>query len=95
MTKKYKLRTKPREPFLVTAKDIDYLLRRLFTNDSHDYLHERVRVQTGSSLSLFAGSGSRAGAIVESSSYRHTNECLYYKVSVSGFYSRVYINPVI
>ncbi|CAI7595632.1 unnamed protein product [Penicillium viridicatum] len=79
LTKKYKLRTKPRERFLVTAKDIDYLLRRLFTSDSHDYIHERARVQTASSLALFAGSGSRAGAIVESSAYRHTNECLYYR----------------
>ncbi|KAI9040418.1 uncharacterized protein KD926_008241 [Aspergillus affinis] len=79
LTPKYGLRTEPRERALVTAKDIEYLLRRLFGKDSHDYKHERARVQTGSSLSLFAGSGARAGAIVESSSYRDSNECLYYK----------------
>ncbi|EYE97963.1 uncharacterized protein EURHEDRAFT_264469 [Aspergillus ruber CBS 135680] len=38
-----------------------------------------MRVQIGSALSLFAGSGARAGAVVESSSYRNINECLYYK----------------
>ena len=64
----------------MTAKDIDYLLRHLFENDDHDYLHERMRVQIGSALSLFTGSGARAGAVVESSSYRNTNECLFYKV---------------
>jgi hypothetical protein len=80
LTRKWELPTKPREVFLVTAKDIEYLLRRLFGDDPHDYVHERARVQTGSSLSLFAGSGARAGAIVESSSYRNTNECLYYGV---------------
>lgn len=78
----YKLPTKPRERFLVNGKDIDYLLRRLFVDDCHDYVHERVRVQTGSSLSLFAGSGARAGAVVESSSYRDSNECLYYGVGI-------------
>lgn len=77
---RYKLPTKPRERFLVNGKDIDYLLRHLFVDDHHDYVHERVRMQTGSSLSLFAGSGARAGAIVESSAYRKSNECLYYRV---------------
>ena len=66
----------------MTAKDIGYLLRHLFENDDHDYLHERMRVQIGSALSLFAGSGARAGAVVESSSYRNTNECLYYGVGL-------------
>ena len=68
----------------MTAKDIDYLLRRLFGNDDHNYKHERARVQTGSALSMFAGSGARAGAVIESSSYRNTNECLYYGVGLSG-----------
>lgn len=80
LTTKYGLPIRPRERFLVTAKDIDYLLRHLFINDTHDYIYERVRVQTRTSLSLFAKSGVRAGAIVESSSYRGTNECLYYRV---------------
>ena len=65
---------------MVTAKDIDYLLRGLFGDDWHDYRHERARVQTGSALAIFAGSGSRAGAVVESSDYCDTNECLYYRV---------------
>lgn len=64
----------------MTAKDIDYLLHHLFDGDCHDFKHERARIQTASSLSLFASSGSRAGAIVESSSYQGSNECLYYKV---------------
>lgn len=80
LTTKYGLPTRPRERFLVTAKDIELLLRYLFVNDTHEYVYERARVQTGTGLSLFAGSGVRAGAIVESSSYRGTNECLYYRV---------------
>ncbi|CAG8296393.1 unnamed protein product [Penicillium salamii] len=79
LTKKYALRTKPRDSFHVTAKDIQFLLYRLFVDDWHDYTHERLRIQVAGALSLFAGSGARAGAIVESSSYPGTNECLYYK----------------
>ncbi|KAJ5865277.1 uncharacterized protein N7529_007193 [Penicillium soppii] len=33
-----------KERFLVNGKDIDYLLRHLFVNDCHDYVHERVIV---------------------------------------------------
>ena len=65
---------------MVTAKDISYLLCHLFKNDDHNYLHEQMRVQIGSVLSLFAGSGAQAGAVIESSSYHNTNECLFYKV---------------
>lgn len=82
LTPKYGLSTKPRDQFLVTHKDIDYLLHHLFTGDDHDYIHERARVQIGAALSLFAGSGARAGAIVEASSYRGTNECLYFRVRI-------------
>ena len=67
----------------MTAKDIDYLVRHLFENDDHDYSHEQMRVQIGSALSLFAGSGARAGAVVELSSYHNTNECLSYRVGLS------------
>lgn len=67
---------------MVTAKDIEYLICCLFGNDNHDYMHEQARAQIGSSLSLFAGSGARAGAIVESSSYRESNEALYYRVGL-------------
>lgn len=80
MTPKYGLETKHREKFHVTATDLDLLLKRLFQDDDHDYIHERARFQDAFALSLFSGSGARAGAIVESSSYRNTNECLYYKV---------------
>ena len=80
LKKKYGLRTKPRERSLIPAKDIDYLLQQLFTNDFHEYFHERARIQTASSLSLSAGSGARVGAIVESSAYRKKNQCFYYRV---------------
>lgn len=86
LTKNYELCTKSRELFLVTAKD---------TDDSHEYIHERARVQPGSSLSLFAGSGARAGAIVESSAYRKTNQRLYYRVRFHEICYRVYIDVVI
>lgn len=64
----------------MTRRDLDILLRQLFEDDGHDYIHERARFQDAFALSLFSGSGARAGAIVESSSYRDTNECLYYRV---------------
>ncbi|EDN08146.1 conserved hypothetical protein [Histoplasma mississippiense (nom. inval.)] len=79
LTVKYDLPTKPRERFMVTSKDIGYLLRGLFGDDWHDYKHKRACVQTGSALALFAGSGSRAGAVMESSAYCNSNECLYYR----------------
>lgn len=66
----------------MTNKDLDILLRHLFENDEHDYIHERSRFQDAFALCLFSNSGSRAGSIVESSSYRGTNECLYYKVFI-------------
>jgi hypothetical protein len=71
----------------VTSRDLDILLRHLFEDDDHDYIHERARFQDAFSLSLFSGSGARAGAIVESSSYRDTNECLYYRVCPSPYLS--------
>lgn len=81
LTPRHKLPTEHREKFQVTAKDIDLLLRRLFQDDDHDYVHERARFQNGFALSLFSGSGARAGSIVESSDYRGTNEALFYEVS--------------
>ena len=80
LTPKYGLQTKHREKFPVTRKDLDILLRHLFEKDDHDYIHERARFQDAFALCLFSNSGSRAGAVVESSSYRGTNECLYYRV---------------
>ncbi|CAG8330027.1 unnamed protein product [Penicillium nalgiovense] len=65
LTVEYKLPTKPRERFLVNGKDIAYLLQHLFVDDCHDYIHERARA--------------RVGAVVESSAYRKSNECLYYR----------------
>lgn len=87
---KHGLPTGIRDQALVTAKDIEYLLHRLFGEDNHDYVHEWARVQIGSSLSLFAGSGARAGAIIESSAYRDSNECLYYKVGYIIYQSLKY-----
>lgn len=66
----------------MTKKDLDILLRHLFETDDHDYLHECSRFQDAFALCLFSNSGSRAGSIVESSSYRGTNECLYYRVFI-------------
>lgn len=85
LTEKYGLRTEHRERYLVTKKDLDCLLYRLFGADDHDYPHERSRCQNGFALSLFAGSAARAGAIVEASSYPGSNEALYYEVCPSVF----------
>jgi hypothetical protein len=62
----------------------------LWRSDDHDYPHERYRVQLAFLLVVFSSSGARAGAIVESSGYRGTNEALTYKVRSS--YKKVYIN---
>jgi hypothetical protein len=53
----------------VTAKDIKYLLRKLFVNDSYKYLYKRARVQTRASLALFIGPRARASTIVKLSIY--------------------------
>ncbi|OJD24335.1 hypothetical protein ACJ73_04303 [Blastomyces percursus] len=79
LTQKYGLSGKPREKFTATKMDSNYLLRHLFGDDYHDYVHEIMRVYLGLSLSLFSGSGARSGAVVESSAYRGSNESLYYK----------------
>ena len=52
----------------------------LWCFDDHNYLHERYRVQLSFGLIAFSKTGARAGAIVESSSYRGTNEAIAYKV---------------
>jgi hypothetical protein len=80
LTPKYGLSTQHRERFPVTKLDLDILLRHLYEKDDHDYIHERSRFQDAFGLALFASSGARAGAIVESSSYRNSNEALYYEV---------------
>lgn len=60
--------------------DLNILIQHLYKSDAHDYVHERGRFQQAFGLSLFSSSGARAGAIVESSAYRNTNEALYYQV---------------
>lgn len=80
LTPKYNLTVQHREKFLVTKKDLDYLLRHLFEEDNHDYQHEVMRIYCAFTLSLFSASGARAGAVVEASSYPDTNESIYYGV---------------
>ena len=55
-------------------------MAHLWCSDDHEYLHERYRVQLSFLLIVFSATGARAGAIVESSSYRGTNQALAYKV---------------
>jgi hypothetical protein len=73
---------------LVTQKDLTILMTHLWCSDDHDYLHERHRVQLSFLLIVFSATGARAGAIVESSSYRGTNQALAYKVcqALAEFY---------
>jgi hypothetical protein len=80
LTPKYGLPTKHREKYPVTKLDLDALLRHLYEKDWHDDVHERSRFQAAFGLALFTSSGARAGAVVESSSYRNSNEALYYEV---------------
>ncbi|KAI9730600.1 MAG: hypothetical protein M1835_003565, partial [Candelina submexicana] len=68
-----------RKKVLTTDYDFAVLLEQLWKYDDHDYLHERYRVQLNFILLLFTATGARAGAIVESNSYRHSNHALMYK----------------
>lgn len=65
---------------MVTQKDLTRLMEHLWCFDDHEYLHERYRVQLSFILILFAACGARAGAIVESSAYKGSNDALAYKV---------------
>jgi hypothetical protein len=53
LTPKYGLSTKHREKFQVTKVDLDILIKHLYENDQHDYVHERCRFQQAFGLSLF------------------------------------------
>jgi hypothetical protein len=86
LTTKYGLSAKHREKYPVTRVDLNILIQHLYTSDTHDYVHERGRFQQAFGLSLFSSSGARAGAIVESSAYRDTNEALYYQVNCFQFF---------
>ncbi|RDL31538.1 Uncharacterized protein BP5553_09747 [Venustampulla echinocandica] len=79
LRQKLNLSTKKRDKYLVTQKDLTRLLEYLWCSDDHEYLHERLRVQLTFCLIIFAACGARAGAIVESSSYKGSNEALTYK----------------
>ena len=65
---------------LVNAADVEVLLRHLWTEDDFRYGCERYRVQLALMLHIMTGTGSRPGALVESSAYKNTNEGLKYKV---------------
>ncbi|KAL2802540.1 hypothetical protein BJX63DRAFT_414802, partial [Aspergillus granulosus] len=79
LTPKYGLSTKHRKRYPVTNLDLNILLMHLYKKDKHDYLYKRSRFQDAFGLALFTLSGARAGAIVESSSYRNSDEALYYE----------------
>lgn len=67
------------------------MIEYLWTVDDHEYRHERYRVQLAFMLQLFCFSGARAGAIVESSSYRGTNEAITYKVRAFAKTMRLFV----
>ncbi|OBT76035.1 hypothetical protein VF21_03576, partial [Pseudogymnoascus sp. 05NY08] len=79
LQQQYNLSTKKWDKYLVTFKDLTRLMTHLWCSHDHEYLHERYRVQLSFILIVFASCGARAGAIVESSSYRGTNQALTYK----------------
>ncbi|KFY20825.1 hypothetical protein V491_03396, partial [Pseudogymnoascus sp. VKM F-3775] len=85
LIQKYDLYTKKHDKFLVTEKDLEILMTHLWCSDDHNYLHERYRVQLSFGLICFSKTGARAGAIVESSLYRGTNEAIAYKEASGGF----------
>lgn len=56
------------------------MIRFIWTEDPHIYLHERTRIQLVLFLQILAYSAARPGAIVESSCYRKSRQALTYKV---------------
>jgi len=74
------LATVRREKAMADALDVAWLLTYLWYYDKHEFRHPRVRTQLGFILQLIIYTGSRPGAIVESSAYRGSNEAMCYKV---------------
>ena len=68
-----------RTKLLVTGADISILLHQLWRDDSHEYDHDRTRVQLSLFLCLEEGSGQRGGTFAESSGHRGSNQSLWYK----------------
>ena len=64
---------------IVSGRDIDNLLRQLWTNDAFEYQCPRVRIQIALWLCLQSASGQRGGTFSESACYRDTNESLWYR----------------
>ncbi|KAH8603015.1 hypothetical protein B0O99DRAFT_18106 [Bisporella sp. PMI_857] len=64
---------------IATSKDLILLLEQLWIKDTFRYPNERYRVQLTIYLHLLAYTASRPGAIIVSSAYRGTNECILYQ----------------
>lgn len=69
-----------RPKYIVTYKDILIFIEYLWTSDDHHFLHDRHWVDLCYEFCVFGSSGARAGGMVESSSYRGTNEAVTYRV---------------
>ena len=65
---------------LATRTDLHALLHYLWARDTHQFRHERYRVQIAFILHLLSYTATRPGAIIESSAYAQSNEGLLYKV---------------
>lgn len=63
----------------INVDDLHHLLKYLWTRDTHVYAVERQRIQQALITLLIALTTVRPGAIVESSSYRGSNEALLYR----------------
>ncbi|MCJ1445306.1 MAG: hypothetical protein MMC23_005811 [Stictis urceolatum] len=70
---------KQRTKNIVTRQDISILLHQLWGGDSHEYDHDRTRVQLALFLCLEEGSGQRGDTFAESSAHRGSNQPLWYK----------------
>lgn len=62
--------------------DVQWLLTYLWCYDKYQFRHARQRMQLSFLMLLLVYTGSRAGSIVESSSYCGSNEALSYRVRV-------------
>ncbi|KAL8637191.1 MAG: hypothetical protein Q9228_005515 [Teloschistes exilis] len=73
-----------REKYTFIPKDLDNLLRVMWTTDRCTFVHERQRVQMTFYLLVHAFCGARAATFIEGVFERHTNHCLTYQAGCSA-----------
>ena len=79
MKQRYCLRNTPEDKPVMEMRDMHRILHHHWAVSSKAFTHERYRIQIALLILLIAYTTSRPGALVESSSYRNSNQALLYK----------------